>query len=151
MSLQLFGSGLLAASAWVDPDVVAAAVCRSLDGTKTVAAPHRRRYGRGVARSARAGKTLVVACLVGLMLGACGSSDPASPGSSDEQQIGQVVRSYLTAQTQGDGQTACSLLTSGSPPQLEALVVKRANGLVRASRPAPTPSALCTRSPAQSC
>ena len=63
------------------------------------------------------------------MLVACGGSHDGSR-PTDEQQIGQVVRSYLTAQTQGDGQTACSLLTSGGQRQLEALVVKRANGLI---------------------
>jgi hypothetical protein len=64
------------------------------------------------------------------VIAACGSSHGGSQRPSDEQQIAQVVRSYLTAQTQGDGQTACSLLTSGGQRQLEALVVKRANGLI---------------------
>jgi len=85
-----------------------------------------------VARSARASNWLVAVSLAGLMLGACGSSHRASHGATDEQQIGQVVRSYLSAQTQGDGQTACSLLTPGGQRQLEALVVKRANGLITA-------------------
>jgi hypothetical protein len=83
-----------------------------------------------VDRSARASQTLVAACLAGLVLGACGSSHGGSHRPTDEQQIGQVVRSYLSAQTQGDGQTACSLLTPGGQRQLEALVVKRANGLI---------------------
>ena len=86
--------------------------------------------------SARAGKLLVAACLAGIMVGACGSSHTSSTASG-EQQITDVVRSYLTAQTQGDGKTACSLLTPDGQRQLEALVVKRANGLI-ASRPSCT-------------
>ena len=84
-------------------------------------------------RFARAGKLRVAACLAVVTLGACGSSHRSSTASG-EQPIGQVVRSYLTAQAQGDGQTACSLLTPDGQRQLEALVVKRANGLI-ASRP----------------
>jgi Putative lumazine-binding len=87
--------------------------------------------------SARAGKLLVAACLAGTMLGACGGSHRSTPAGSDTQQIRQVVRSYLTAQTQGDAQTACSLLTPDGQRQLEALVVKRAKGLI-ASRPSCT-------------
>jgi hypothetical protein len=83
-----------------------------------------------VDQSTRASKGLVAACLLGITLGACGGSHGASHAASNEQQISQAVRSYLNAQTQGDGQAACSLLTPGGQRQLEALVVKRANGLV---------------------
>ncbi len=83
-----------------------------------------------VDRSPRGSETLVAVCLAGLVLGACGSSHGGSHHPTDEQQIGQVVRSYLSAQTQGDGQTACSLLTPGGQRKLEAMVVRRANGLI---------------------
>lgn len=86
---------------------------------------------------ARARKVLIAACLAGIMLGACGGSHGGPHGASEDQQISQVVRSYLSAQTQGDGQTACSLLTPGAQRQLEALVVKRAKGLIP-SRPSCT-------------
>ena len=88
-------------------------------------------------QSTRASKGLVAACLLGITLGACGGSHGGSHAASNEQQVSQAVRSYLNAQTQGDGQTACSLLTPGGQRQLEALVVKRASGLVT-SRPACT-------------
>jgi hypothetical protein len=42
-----------------------------------------------------------------------------------------VVRSYLNAQTAGDGQAACALLTAGAQTKLEDLVVSASNGLVK--------------------
>ncbi len=78
----------------------------------------------------RASTMLVAACLAGITLGACGGSHDGAHSGSEEQQISQVVRSYLRAQTQGDGQTACSLLTPRGQRQLEALVVKQAKGLI---------------------
>jgi hypothetical protein len=83
-----------------------------------------------VDRYAPATKGLVAACLAGLVLGACGGSHRGSAQATDKQQIAQVVRSYLSAQTQSDGQTTCSLLTPSGERQLEALVVKRARGLI---------------------
>ena len=59
--------------------------------------------------------------------GGCGSSHkPPSP----EQQITQVLHSYLRAQTTGDGQTACSLLTNAAQRQLVTLVLQAGKGLI---------------------
>jgi hypothetical protein len=75
-------------------------------------------------------RALVPALVAALALGGCGSSHSAPPHPTGQQQIAQVLRSYLSAQTQGDGQTACSLLTAAGQRELEALVVKEAKGLV---------------------
>jgi hypothetical protein len=44
--------------------------------------------------------------------------------------VEQVLRSYLRAQTNGDGQAACSLLTAVAQGQLENLVLQAGKGLV---------------------
>ena len=69
----------------------------------------------------------VLACvLAAVTIGGCG----AGHRQSDQQLITQTLHSYLRAQTAGDGQTACKLLTAGGQSQLIALVVKQANGLL---------------------
>jgi len=50
---------------------------------------------------------------------------------SDQQVITQTLRSYLRAQSAGDGQTACALLTADAQNQLITLVVKGSNGLIK--------------------
>jgi hypothetical protein len=83
-----------------------------------------------VEQSTLACRLLVPVLACALTLSACGGSHHSPPEPSDQQQITQVLRSYLSAQTQGDGQTACSLLTPAGQRQLAALVVKEAKGLV---------------------
>jgi hypothetical protein len=73
---------------------------------------------------------LVPALVAAAALGACGASHHAATGPSDQEQITQVLRSYISAQTQGDGHTACPLLTAAGQRQLQALVVKQAKGLL---------------------
>jgi hypothetical protein len=73
-----------------------------------------------------------VAAIVAVALVGCGSSP--KPKLTDPQQVEQVLRSYLSAQTHGDGQTACSLLTDSAQRQLETLVLQAAKGALP-SRP----------------
>ena len=68
--------------------------------------------------------------IVAIAAAGCGSSRMATPG--EQQQVTQVLRSYLRAQTSGDGQTACSLLSNTAQRQLEALVLQAGKGLLRA-------------------
>ena len=42
-----------------------------------------------------------------------------------------MVRSYVQAQTAGDGQAACALLTAGGQRQLTALVMQASKGLLK--------------------
>jgi hypothetical protein len=58
----------------------------------------------------------------------CGSSHKPPP--TQQQQITNVLRSYLRAQTAGDGQAACPLLTSSAQHQLEMLVLRAGKGLL---------------------
>jgi hypothetical protein len=71
----------------------------------------------------RVGSTVVIAA-VGLA--GCGSTHKASPPRS--QTVVQVLRSYLRAQVAGDGETACSLLTTGAQQRLVTLVQQAAGG-----------------------
>jgi len=79
-----------------------------------------------MSRAIRHGNT--VAAIVAIAVAGCGSSHKATP--SEQQQVEQVLRSYLRAQTSGDGQTACSLLTGAAQRQLETLVLQAGNGLL---------------------
>ncbi len=69
-----------------------------------------------------------VAAIVAVAVAGCGSS--SKPPPAGQQEVKQVLRSYLHAQTSGDGQTACSLLTSAAQGQLETIVQKASNGLL---------------------
>ena len=71
-----------------------------------------------------------VAAIVAIAVAGCGSSHKPTP--TEQQQVEQVLRSYLRAQTSGDGQTACSLLTDPAQRQLEALVLQAGKGLLTA-------------------
>jgi len=81
-----------------------------------------------MSRAIRHGST--AAAIVAIVAAACGSSHTATP--TEQQQVKQVVRSYLRAQTSGDGQAACSLLTDAAQRQLETLVLQAGKGLVTA-------------------
>jgi hypothetical protein len=72
--------------------------------------------------------------LVTALSGCGGSGSSSQPKVSDQQQITQILQSYLTAQTAGNGQTACPLLSAGAQNQLIGLVVSAAKGLLP-SRP----------------
>lgn len=79
-------------------------------------------------RRKRPGAT-VLACVLGVAVAGCGGS----PAPSAQQQVTQVLHSYLTAQAAGDGQTACALLTPAAQSQLIAAVVKAGKGLLSAT------------------
>ena len=82
-----------------------------------------------MSRAIRHGNT--VAAIVAIAVAGCGgSSQKATPSEQQQQQVEQVLRSYLRAQTSGDGQTACSLLTDAAQRQLETLVLQAGNGLL---------------------
>lgn len=57
----------------------------------------------------------------------CGSSHKATHSASG---VSGVIHAYLQAQANGDGSTACSLLTPAAQKQLTSLVVKEGKGLV---------------------
>ena len=71
-----------------------------------------------------------VAAILAIAVAGCGSSHKPTP--TEQQQVERVLRSYLRAQTSGDGQTACSLLTDPAQRQLEALVLQAGKGLLTA-------------------
>jgi hypothetical protein len=82
----------------------------------------------------RAGKT-VAACLLATLAAGCGAAHkPPAEKSSDQAQVTTVLHSYLHAQAQGDGTTACGLLTPAAQNQLIGLVVSAGKGLIT-SRP----------------
>lgn len=70
----------------------------------------------------------MVAVIVAVAVGGCGSSPKPTP--TEPQQVDQVLRSYLRAQTSGNGQAACSLLTESAQRQLETVVLQAAKGLL---------------------
>jgi hypothetical protein len=76
--------------------------------------------------------TLAAIVAAAVAVAGCGSS--SKPAPSEPQQVEQVLRTYLSAQTSGDGQTACSLLTEGAKRELETVVLQAAKGLLP-SRP----------------
>jgi hypothetical protein len=77
----------------------------------------------------------IVAAIVAITVAGCGSSSkPPKPALTEPQQVEHVLRSYLSAQTSGDGQTACALLTDSAQRQLETVVLQAAKGLLP-SRP----------------
>jgi hypothetical protein len=76
---------------------------------------------------ASAPKLCLAAGVIATVLAGCGGS--AAP--SNRQQITSVLHSYLHAQADGDGQTACGLLSSSAQNELSTLVVKNSNGLVK--------------------
>ena len=66
-----------------------------------------------------------LACLLAaLAVTGCGGGQ----APSDPQQVTQALRSYLRAQTNGDGMSACALLTDAAQQQLIAAVVNAAKG-----------------------
>jgi hypothetical protein len=74
--------------------------------------------------------TLLIAAAVG---GCGGAHKPSSQQPIAQQQVTQTVRSYLRAQTAGDGQAACALLSAGGQQQLITLVMRASKGLLKAS------------------
>ena len=81
-------------------------------------------------RPRSAGPRLAAGCLATLALAACGGSSHP-PAEQPATQIKQVVRSYLSALSSGDGQAACALLTAAGQAKLENLIVSASNGLVK--------------------
>ncbi len=81
-----------------------------------------------------AGRT-VAACLLTILAVGCGSGQKhTTTPASDQANVNAVLRSYLNAQAQGDGPTACGLLTTAAQNQLIDLVVSAGKGLIT-SRP----------------
>jgi hypothetical protein len=74
----------------------------------------------------RACRLLALGWLIALAVGACGGT--TSP--SDQQQVTQVLHSYLSAQARADGGRACALLTAGAQQHLIAFVAKAAKGSI---------------------
>ncbi len=77
----------------------------------------------GAIRHLRTAATIVAFGVAG-----CGSSHTQAP--TGQQQVQQVLRSYLHAQTSGDGQAACALLTPTAQRQLGTVVLRASNGLI---------------------
>jgi hypothetical protein len=86
--------------------------------------------GRAPRRTIARGRlqAAAVACVAAVSIAGCGGSHR----QSDQQQVADVLRSYLQAQVNGDGQSACALLTAQGQQQLVALVMKAGKGLVTA-------------------
>lgn len=76
-------------------------------------------------------------CLLAILPAGCGSATHKSPPPDAQAQARQAVYSYLRAQSQGDGATACGLLTASGQNELVTLVVKDGKGLIT-SRPSCT-------------
>ncbi|MGZ6650976.1 MAG: hypothetical protein ACXVHB_26375 [Solirubrobacteraceae bacterium] len=73
------------------------------------------------------GASLLAVAVVG-----CGGAHKASNQRPiAQQQVTRAVRSYLQAQTAGDGQAACPLLTAGGQQRLTALVMQASKGLLK--------------------
>ena len=74
----------------------------------------------------------LVASLLTVAVVGCGGAHKASNQQLIvRQQVTSAVRSYLEAQTAGDGQAACALLTAGGQQQLTALVMQASKGLLK--------------------
>ena len=78
-------------------------------------------------RTIRKPSALVVVIVVAA--GGCGSSQK-QPTAQQRQQIIEVLHSYLRAQTAGDGQAACSLLTNSAQRELEMLALQVGGGQI---------------------
>ena len=66
----------------------------------------------------------------------CGGSAPKpapKPAPDPGALVTQALYSYLRAQSQGDGATACALLTASGQNELAAVVVKKGDGLITSS------------------
>jgi hypothetical protein len=81
-----------------------------------------------MSRAITLGSAVAAIVAVALAVGGCGSS--SKPKVSEPQQVESVLRSYLSAQTSGDGQTACALLTESAQRELETVVSRDAKGLL---------------------
>jgi hypothetical protein len=77
------------------------------------------------------GRKCAAACLAASLVVGCGA---AAPQPSERDQVDTALHSYLRAQAEGDGTTACGLLTAGAQNQLIGLVVSAAGRLI-ATRP----------------
>lgn len=66
------------------------------------------------------------ASVVAMVAAGCGGANKPT----DQQQIEQVLHSYLSAQATGDGQAACALLSPSGQSELITLVMTQAKGLV---------------------
>jgi hypothetical protein len=77
---------------------------------------------------------IVAACLLAALAAGCGSSHKPAAPADPAVQVNAVIHSYLNAQAQGDGATACGLLTPAAQKQLIDLVVADGKGLIT-SRP----------------
>jgi hypothetical protein len=77
---------------------------------------------------------IALACLLTVLTAGCGGTHKSSSAASDQAQVSQVLESYLHAQAQGDGSTACGLLSTAGQNQLIGLVMSAGKGLIT-SRP----------------
>jgi hypothetical protein len=77
---------------------------------------------------------IALACLLMVLASGCGGTHKSSAAASDQAQVSQVLESYLHAQAQGDGSTACALLGPAGQNQLIGLVMSAGKGLIT-SRP----------------
>ena len=74
--------------------------------------------------------TTGVVCAFAVALAAALLGCGATHRAPEQQQVKDVLRSYLRAQVAGDGQAACGLLTAGGQRQLIAVVVKAGKGVI---------------------
>jgi hypothetical protein len=74
-------------------------------------------------------RVLAAACLTALIIAACGGGKHSS-NPQEAQQVTQTLRTYLHAQSAGDGQAACAVLTTAAQQQLSTLVVQGSNGSI---------------------
>ena len=96
--------------------------------TSVIAGGARARRSLGCLTGGRYLRAAAAACLLALALAVAGCG--AARRQSGQQQVAQVLRSYLRAQAAGDGQSACALLTASGQSQLIALVVNAGQGLI---------------------
>jgi len=82
-----------------------------------------RRYLGGRPIAAAGTVCVLVVALAAAVMG-CG----ATHKQPEQQQIKNVLQSYLHAQVAADGHAACALLTAGGQQQLVILVVKASEG-----------------------
>ena len=74
----------------------------------------------------------VTAWLLAVAVAGCGGGHkPSDQQLIARQQVSQAVRTYLRAQTAGDGAAACALLTAGGQQQLTTLVTQASKGLLK--------------------
>ena len=79
----------------------------------------------------RSGVGLAASLFAVAVVGCGGAHKASNQQLIARQQVSRVVRSYLQAQTGGDGQSACAVLSAGGQQQLTALVMQASKGLLK--------------------